>query len=85
MRTLGISRAACQRRLRYRDARGRVHGGAFAVNRFLFHAAPPGVRGLPVRLLVLVAWMFPPLLLVELLAYEVVARNRNCRLLNPRA
>ena len=74
---LGVSRAACSRRVRFRDARGRFHGGAFAVNRFVLGSAPRGWRGLPIRALVILAYAFPPLLLVELLAYEIVARNRN--------
>ena len=69
--------------MRFRDVHGNFHGGAFAVNRFLFHAAPPGPRGLPARALVVAAYAFPPLLIAELAAYEVVARNRHCRFLNP--
>jgi hypothetical protein len=80
---LGISRAACERRVRFRNARGKFHGGAFAVNRFVFHAAPDGWKGLPARALVVAAYVLPPLLFLELAAYEVVARNRNCSLLNP--
>ncbi len=83
MRQLGVSRSACEKRVRFRDARGRFHGGGFAVNRFILHAAPPGRKGLPARLLVVAAYVFPPLLLAELAAYEIVARNRHCRLLNP--
>jgi len=83
LRELGVSRAACEKRVRFRDSRGRFHGGAFAVNRFILHAAPPGSAGLPARLLVVAAYVLPPLLLAELAAYEIVARNRNCRLLNP--
>ena len=74
---LGISRDACARRLRFRDRKGRWHGGAFAVNRFLLAAAPRGLRGLPVRALVVLAFLFPPLLLAELLGYEIVARSRR--------
>ncbi len=82
MRQLGVSRSACEKRVRFRDVRGRFHGGAFAVNRFILHAAPPGWKGLPARFLVVAAYVLPPLLLAELAAYEIVARNRNCRLLN---
>lgn len=81
---LGISRTACEERVRFRDLKGRFHGGAFAVNRFLLYAAPPGPRGLPARILAVLAYAFPPLLFAELAAYEIVARNRGCRLLNPR-
>ncbi len=83
MARLGISRTACEERVRFRDLKGRFHGGAFAVNRFLLYAAPPGLRGLPARVLAVLAYAFPPLLLAELAAYEIVARNRGCRLLNP--
>lgn len=69
--------------MRFRDVRGKFHGGAFAVNRFVLHAAPPGLKGLPARILVVAAYVFPPLLVAELAAYEIVARNRHCRLLNP--
>ena len=54
------------------------------MNRFLLYAAPPGPRGLPARILAVLAYAFPPLLLAELAAYEIVAWNRGCRLLNPR-
>ena len=83
MQQLGVSRAACESRVRFRAVRGRWHGGAFAVNRFVLHAAPDGWRGVPARALALLAYAFPPLLLAELLAYEIVARNRHCRFLNP--
>ena len=83
MRRLGVSRAACEKRVRFRDARGRFHGGAFAVNRFVLHAAPPGWKGLPARCLAVAFYALPPLLLAELAAYEIVARNRHCRFLNP--
>lgn len=83
MRQLGVSRAACERRVRFRDTRGVFHGGAFAVNRFVLHAAPPGWKGFPARFLVVAVCVLPPLLLAELAAYEIVARNRHCRLLNP--
>lgn len=73
-----MTRADCEARLRFRDRRGRVHGGAFAVNRFVFFAAPPGLRGLPARVLVAALYLLPPLLLLEMLAYELVARNRAC-------
>ncbi|MDE2881356.1 MAG: hypothetical protein OXU35_10215 [Acidobacteriota bacterium] len=49
----------------------------------MLHAAPPGWTGLPARFLVMAAYVLPPLLLAELAAYEIVARNRHCRLLNP--
>ena len=74
---LGLSRADCFRRLRFRDARARVHGGAFAVNRFLLAAAPPGWRGMPVRLAVWLLYLLPPLLLLEVVGYEIFGRYRS--------
>ena len=75
---LGVTRAQCEARLRFRDARGRVHGGALAVNRFVWDAAPAGWRGVPARALAVAFTLLPPLLLLEVIAYEVVARNRGC-------
>ena len=77
LRRLGLSREACARRLRFREAGGRVHGGAFAVNRFLLAGAPPGWRGVLVRGAVWVVVVFVPLLLLEIALYELVARNRG--------
>ena len=75
---LGVTRAQCEARLRFRDQGGRVHGGALAVNRFVRDAAPRGWRGVPARILAAVFTWLPPLLLLEALAYEVVARSRGC-------
>lgn len=75
---LGVTRAQCEARLRFRDARGRVHGGALAVNRFVRDAAPAGWRGVPARFLAAAFTWVPPLLFLEVIAYEVVARNRGC-------
>ena len=77
LRRLGLSRKDCARRLRFREEGGRISGGAFAVNRFLLAAAPPGWRGSPVRTAVRLVVGFPPLLLLEIAAYELVARNRS--------
>ncbi len=75
---LGVTRAECEARLRFRNRRGRWFGGAFAVNRFLWFAAPPGLRGAPARTLVLAFYLLPPLLLLEVIGYALVARNRGC-------
>ncbi len=77
LRTLGLSREDCARSLRFRDAGGRVHGGAFAVNRFVLAAAPGNWRGALIRIAVAMFYVLPPLLLVEIAAYEAFARNRN--------
>lgn len=73
---MGLSRADCERRLRFRAASGRVFGGVFAVNRFFLAAAPPGPGGAAVRALVLVSYALPPLLALEWAAYELFARHR---------
>lgn len=74
---IGLSRADCERRLRFRAASGRVFGGVFAVNRFLLAAAPSGPGGFGVRLAVLLCYALPPLLLLEWAGYELFARNRS--------
>lgn len=75
---LGVTRSRCEARLRFRSLRGRWRGGALAVNAFVWAAAPRGWRGLPARTLAAAFTLLPPLLLLEMLAYEVVARNRGC-------
>ncbi len=74
---LGLSRADCERRLRFAIPGGRVWGGALAVNRFLLAARPGGVGGWLLRAGAILAFAVPPLLALEALAYEVVARNRS--------
>ena len=66
----GVSHADCARRLKVITRRGRVRSGAFAVNHFFLHYFP---WNLLVWLLVVV----PPLLLLEMITYELVARNRT--------
>ena len=46
------------------------------MNRFVLAARPGGPGGLLLRALVVFAYAFPPLLLVEIAGYELVARNR---------
>ena len=67
---LGLDEAQCAQYLRVVDARGRVHSGALAVNRFLWDVAPWSV-------LVGLLYVFPALLLAEVAVYELVARNRT--------
>ena len=75
--TLGLSRRDCARSLRFVGASGRVHGGAFAVNRFVLAAAPRNWRGALIRIAVAMLYVLPPLLLFEIAAYEAFARNRD--------
>ncbi len=53
------------------------------MNRLMLDCAPRGMRGVPARALAVLAYAFPPLLLAELLAYEIVARNRRRRCREP--
>jgi predicted DCC family thiol-disulfide oxidoreductase YuxK len=66
----GLSYAVCDRKLQVITRRGRVYAGAFAVNYFLW-------QRLPWRMLVLLIYAVPPLLLAEVLGYALVARHRR--------
>jgi predicted DCC family thiol-disulfide oxidoreductase YuxK len=65
----GISHADCARRLKVITQRGTVHSGAFAVNYFSFITF--------LKLLVVLLYVLAPLLVLEMIAYELVARNRT--------
>lgn len=67
---LGITYADCARKLQAISNRGRVYRGAFAVNYFLY-------QYFPWRLVILLVYLLPPLLLLEILGYWLVARNRT--------
>ena len=66
----GIKHADCARRLQVITRRGKVHSGAFAVNYFFIHYF---LWSLPVVFL----YLLPPFLLLEMVTYEIVARNRT--------
>lgn len=66
----GIDHAHCAQRLQLITRQGKVHSGAFAVNNFLVHY-------FPWKLLVLLLYVAPPLLFLEIIGYEIVARNRT--------
>lgn len=70
IRPFGINHADCGRKLRVISQKGTLRSGAFAVNYFFSHYYPW-------RLLVALLYLAPPLLLVEMLVYELVARNRR--------
>lgn len=70
MQPYGVNHADCARRLQVISRRGKAHRGAFAVNYFFVHY-------FPWKLLVVLLYVLPPLLLLELLTYEIVARNRT--------
>ena len=66
----GLSHGDCARRLRVITRHGTVHSGAFAVNYFFIHYFPWNV-------LVVLLYVVTPLLLLEIITYELVARNRT--------
>ncbi|MCI0623767.1 MAG: DUF393 domain-containing protein [Acidobacteria bacterium] len=66
----GISHADCARRLQVISPRGRVYRGAFAVNYFFIHY-------FPWSLLVIVLYAVPVFLLLEVIGYSIVAKNRT--------
>ena len=70
IQTFGINHADCARRLQLITRQGKVHSGAFAVNNFLVHY-------FPWKLLVLLLYVVPPLLFLEIIGYELVAKNRQ--------
>jgi predicted DCC family thiol-disulfide oxidoreductase YuxK len=67
---LGLARHECEGELKVVDHNGRVRGGAFAVNYFLYKHPPWGI-------LVLIIYLLPILLLFEVILYRIVARNRT--------
>lgn len=65
----GINPEQCAKKLQVLTPAGKVYQGAFAVNYV-------GWQYLPWRLLVLVIYLFPPFLLLEIFGYWLVAKNR---------
>lgn len=66
----GIGYENCSKKLQVLTRRGRVYAGAFGVNYFLWQR--------PVfRLLIILIYALPLLLLFELIGYRVVAANRH--------
>jgi predicted DCC family thiol-disulfide oxidoreductase YuxK len=66
----GLSHARCARALQLVLPDGRVRSGAFAVNHFL-------VAYMPWRVLVVLLHVLFPVLLLEVIGYVLVARNRH--------
>ncbi|MBI1761344.1 MAG: DUF393 domain-containing protein [Acidobacteria bacterium] len=66
----GISNNACDRKVQVITRRGRVYAGAFAVNYLLW-------QRWPWRLLILLIYAVPVLLVCEVIGYALVARNRQ--------
>lgn len=70
LKTVGLSHHRCARELKVVSRTGRVFGGAFAVNYFLWKQPK-------LRLLVLLGAACPLLLLLEVVGYKIVAENRT--------
>jgi predicted DCC family thiol-disulfide oxidoreductase YuxK len=66
----GITYEKCTKRLYVISRSGRVYPGAFGTNYFLFYKFPWSV-------IVFLIYLIPPLLLVEIIGYRVVAMNRH--------
>ncbi len=65
-----ISYGQCTKKLQVITRKGTVHQGAFGVNYFLW-------KQFPWTLLVFVIYALPLLLLIELIAYRLIADNRQ--------
>jgi predicted DCC family thiol-disulfide oxidoreductase YuxK len=66
----GITYEACNRKIQVISQAGRVYSGAFALNYFLY-------RHFPWSLVLIPLYLIPILLLFEIAAYALVARNRQ--------
>lgn len=69
LRKVGLSYRRCARELQIVTTSGKTFGGAFAVNYFLW-------RQPRLKFLVILGFLFPLLLLVEVVLYQIVAGNR---------
>jgi len=69
LKQYGLNYEQCSKRAYVISPRGRVWGGAFAVNYFF-------IKRFPWCLLVILVYAIPPLLVAELIGYYLVARNR---------
>jgi len=70
LKQFGIDYSDCARREYVISRKGRVYGGAFGINYFLFYR-------FPWSLLVVLIYAVPLLLLLELIGYRLVAINRH--------
>jgi len=70
LRKFGISYENCSRELHVITRQGRVHGGAFGVNYFLWQLTFW-------RPLVILIYALPVFLLLEMIVYKLVAANRH--------
>ncbi len=70
LQQFGINYEKCTKELKVITRRGRVYGGAFGVNCFLW-------RKPAFKPLVILLYAIPPLLLLEVIGYKIVAINRH--------
>ncbi len=70
LQRFGLSYKDCDSKVQVLTRRGRAYAGAFAVNYFLW-------QSIPWRLLVLLIYAVPVLLVCEIIGYALVARNRQ--------
>ena len=70
LQQFGIDYESCTKELKVITRRGRVHGGAFGVNYFLW-------RKPAFKPLVILLYAIPLLLLLEVIGYKIVAINRH--------
>ncbi|MCA9523136.1 MAG: DUF393 domain-containing protein [Myxococcales bacterium] len=70
LRRLGTDYDACSKRLHVITRARTVRRGAFAVNHFLWHVWPW-------KVLVALIYALPPILLLEIVGYAIVARYRH--------
>ncbi len=66
----GLSYEQCAGKIEVITPHGRIYAGAFGLNYFLFYS-------FPWTLLVILIYAIPVLLLLEIMAYAWVARNRH--------
>jgi predicted DCC family thiol-disulfide oxidoreductase YuxK len=70
LQRVGITYAQCEKKLQVISRRGHIYQGAFGVNYFLW-------QYFPWSLLVALIYALPLLLLLEIIGYAWVARNRH--------
>ena len=70
LQQFGIDYESCTKELKVITRRGRVYGGAFGVNYFLW-------RKPAFKPLVILLYAIPLLLLLEVIGYKIVAINRH--------
>lgn len=70
LKRFGIDYEKCSRRIYAITRDGKAYGGAFGLNHFCW-------RHFPWTILPLIIYLLPPLLVVEIILYKIVAKNRH--------